>query len=332
VASGQANLACPVDERRRAHYNARFMSEWIGARYKYPGLLREAGKTIQPDVVLWMEMPSGMLMATTLLDPQKPASFADIFEEAMRTVNAGSLPRPASIRVPSDGLAKALRRVAGGIPITVAPVPELDAVFAKLIEATAGDAQASYLDGGNIPVEVVAEFFEASQSLFNAAPWSLVLEHQLVGVDIPKLKIKSACVSVIGNAGESSGLLLFRSVNDYVAFGNRRPIGGRGKGFSVRSMSFGSRKELPPSMMREIKKHRWPVAGPLAYPTLFGLDRAMEPLPITAHDYRIMTKLAQAFLVFFKNYGSIFETDQPEAIQRSFTDEEDVKVTFTAPF
>ena len=116
------------------------MSEWIGARYKYPGMFREAGEIVQADVVLWMEMPSRLLMATTLIDPRKPASFADVFEEVMRTVNAGSLPRPVSIRVPSDRLAKELRRVAGGMPVTIEPLPELDAVFAELIEATAGNA------------------------------------------------------------------------------------------------------------------------------------------------------------------------------------------------
>jgi hypothetical protein len=260
------------------------MSEWIGARYKYPGLVHEAGENIQPDVVMWMAMPSGMLLATTMVHPGKPDSFADIFNEAMQPANAGLLPRPTSIRVPSDGLAKELRRVAGGIPITVAPVPELDAVFKKLIKETAGDTKASYLAGGTIPVEIIGKFFEAAESLFNQAPWGLVLEHQLVGVDIPKLKVKGACVSVIGNVGESMGLLLFRSVADYLAFGSRRPIGQRTKGFSVRSMSFGKRKDLPSSMTREIKKHGWPVAGPHAYPTLFALDRAMEPLPLTAHD------------------------------------------------
>src|SRR3954447_7979172 len=266
-----------------------------------------------------------------MIHPTKPASFAEAFDETMQPTNAGVVLRPTSIRVPNDGLAKELRGVAGGIPITVAPVPELDAVFADLIEATAGEAKPSYLGGGTIPVEVVAEFFEAARSLYEAAPWLLVLEHQLVGVDIPKLKIKGACISVIGNAGESSGLLLFRSVADYLAFGGRRPMGGRAKGFSVRSMSFGSRKELPSAMIGEIKKHRWPVAGPHAYPTLFGLDRAYEPLPITAADYRLMTKLAQAFLLFFKDHASIFATDQPEKVQRSFT-EDDVTVTFTAPF
>jgi hypothetical protein len=305
------------------------MSEWIGARYKYPTLIHDAGENLEPHVVMWMEMPSRFLLATTMIHPRKPESFAEIFDEAMVPANAGLLRRPDSIRVPNDGLAKELRRVAGGIPITVAPVPELDAVFAELVEATAGEAKPSYLGAGTIPTEVVAEFFAAARSLYEAAPWTLVMEHQVVGVDIPKLKMKGACISVIGYAGESSGLLLFRSLADYVAFARRRPM--RGKGFSVRSMSFGSRKELPSSMIGEIKKHGWPVAGPHAYPTLFGLDRAYEPLPITADDYGLMTKVARAFVAFFKDHGSIFASDRPETIQRSFTGD-DLTVTLTAPF
>src|SRR3954451_20244726 len=124
------------------------MSEWIGARYKYPALIHEAGENLQPHVVMWMEMPSRFLLATTMIHPRKPESFAEIFDETMVPANAGVVRRPTSIRVPNDGLAKELRRVAGGIPIMVAPVPELDAVFAELVEQTAGEAKASYLGGG----------------------------------------------------------------------------------------------------------------------------------------------------------------------------------------
>jgi hypothetical protein len=306
--------------------------EWLGARYQVASIIREGNERYQPDAVLWMEMPSRMLITAKLVDPRKPVSFAEIFEEAMRTAGDGVPLRPASIRVPEDSLARELRHAAAGIPVTVAPVPELDRVFADLTEKTARDAAPSYLDGGTIPEEVVAEFFDAAQSLYHAKPWSVIEEHQLVGVDIPRLKVKGACLSVIGGVGESSGLLLFRSIDDYLAFGYRRAKGRTRDRSSVRSMSFGARNELAPSMLREIKKHRWPVAGPLAYPSLFALDRTMESLPITARDYRIMTKLSQAFLVFFQNYRSIFETNDPEAIQPSFTDEDDVQVTFTAPF
>jgi hypothetical protein len=306
--------------------------EWLGARYPVARIIREGNERFQPDAVLWMEMPSGFLITAKLVDPRKPVSFADIFEEAMRTAGDGAPRRPTSIRVPEDSLARELRHAAAGIAVTVAPVPELDRVFADLTEATGRDAPPSYLNGGTINAEVVAEFFEAAQSLYYAAPWSVVQEHQLVGVDIPKLKVKGACVSIIGGVGESSGLLLFRSIDDYLAFGARRAKGRAKDRYSVRSMSFGRKNEVAPSMIREIKEHRWPVAGPLAYPTLFALDRALEPMPITARDYRIMTKLALAFLVFFKDYRSIFETDEPEAIKTSFIDEDELQVIFTAPF
>jgi hypothetical protein len=173
-------------------------SEWIGALYKHPGLVREAGENMQVDVVLWMEIPSGLIISTTLIDSRKPISFADSFEEAIQSRGKVSLPRPTSIRVPNDRLAKELRSVAGGIPLVVAPVPEVDAAFAELAQMVGDGAQASYLGDGDIPEDVVAEFFDAAYSLFHTAPWRVVAEEQIIGVDIPKLKVKGACLSVIG--------------------------------------------------------------------------------------------------------------------------------------
>jgi hypothetical protein len=308
------------------------MSQWIGARYRYPGFFREGGEKFQPDVVFWMEMPSGLILATTLIDPRKPRTFAHVFEEAMQPVNAGVLRRPTSIRVPADGLAKELRRVVGGIPVMVAPVPELDAAFAEMSAMTGGAAKPSYLAG--VPEETVADFFAAAQSVFEAAPWTVVLEHQIVGVDIPRLKVKGACLSVIGFNDESLGLLLFRSVEDYLAFGKRPAKGGARKDpVAMRSLSFGSRKEIPPSMLREIKKHGWRVAGAHAYPTLFCVDRMMEPVPVTERDFWIMSACALAFVLFFKEHGAMFvDPERATPIKVSYVNDEDLVVIFTAPY
>jgi hypothetical protein len=309
------------------------MSEWIGARYKYSGTFRDAGKNIQPDVDFWMAMPSGMIVSTTLVDPRQPVTFAQSFEEAMQPVSAGVLPRPDSIRVPKDRLAKELRAIAGDIPVIVAAVPELDVAFAEMAQMTGGAAKPSYF-GGGIPEETVAEFFVAAQSLFKPAPWVLVEEHQVVGVDIPRLKVKGACLSVIGGNEESFGILLFRSVEDYLAFGKRPAKGGPRKDrVAMRSMSFGSRKEIPPSMIREIKKHGWPVAGAHAYPTLFCVDRAMEPVPVAERDFWIMSACASAFVSFFKEHGEMFiDTERAKVVRASYSDDDGLDVTFTAPY
>jgi hypothetical protein len=296
-------------------------------------MFRDAGQNIQPDIIFWMEIPSGLIISSNLIDPRTPVSFADSFEEAIRSYENAALPRPASIRVPDDRLAKELRRVAGGIPIIVAPVPELDAAFAGLTEMVGGEAEPSYLYGGNIPEEVVAEFFVAAHALFKAAPWRVVAEHQIVGVDIPKLKVKGACLSVIGGNDESFGLLLFRSLEDYFAFGERPAKGERRKDpVAMRSMSFGSRKEIPPSMLREIKAHRWRVAGAKAYPTLFCVDKAMQPRPVTERDFRIMNACAFAFLLFFEQHRDLFEPEPAAGVKASYLDEGGLLVIFTAPY
>jgi hypothetical protein len=297
-------------------------SEWIGARYKYPGMFREAGENIQPDIIFWMEIPSGLIISSNLIDPREPVSFADSFEAIGR--KSAGLPRPASIRVPDDRLAKELRRVA--------PVPELDAAFDELTETLGRESKPSYLYGGEIPEEVVAEFFVAAHALFKTAPWRAVAEHQIVGVDIPKLKVKSACLSVIGGNDESFGLLLFRSLEDYLAFGQRPAKGRRKDPVAMRSMSFGSRKEIPPSMLREIKTHGWPVAGAKAYPTLFCIDRDMQQVPVAERDFRIVTACAGAFLLFFEQHRDIFEAEPSAVVKASYFDEAGLMVIFTAPY
>jgi hypothetical protein len=308
------------------------MSEWIGARYKYPGTFRYAGENIPFDVDFWMAMPSGMIVSTTIIDPRQPVTFADSFRKAIQPFDAPL--RPASIRVPSERLAKELRPIAGTIPVIVAPVPEIDAAFAEMAKKTGGAAKPSYLQEGEIAEETIAEFFAAAQSLFQNAPWGLVQEHQIVGVDIPRLKVKGACLSVIGGNDESFGILLFRSVEDYLAFGKRPAKGGPRKDrVAMRSMSFGSRKEIPSSMLREIKKHGWPVAGAHAYPTLFCVDRAMEPVPVAERDFWIMSACAFAFLLFFKEHGEIFnDTERANGIKASYINGEGLVVFFTAPY
>jgi hypothetical protein len=308
------------------------VSEWIGARYKYPGTFRDASENIQPDVDFWMAMPSGMIVSTAIIDPRQPVTFADSFRKAIQPFDAPL--RPASIRVPTERLAKELRSVGGGIAVIVAPVPELDVAFAEMAKMTGGAAKPSYLQEGEIAEETIAEFFVAAQSLFKAAPWTVVQEHQIVGVDIPRLKVKGACLSVIGGNEESYGILLFRSIEDYLAFGKRPAKGGARKDrVAMRSMSFGSRKEIPPSMLREIKKHGWPVAGAHAYPTLFCVDRAMESVPVAERDFWIMSACAFAFLLFFKQHGEIFNDPEPaNVIKVSYTNSEGLVVIFTAPY
>lgn len=94
--------------------------EWLGARYSVG----------EGEAFVWLELPTGILLDVTSIDPAAPVSFGQTLTDAMAEPGYGPPRRPTAIRVPEQSLADALRKAAGGIPVTIAPVPELEDVFA----------------------------------------------------------------------------------------------------------------------------------------------------------------------------------------------------------
>jgi hypothetical protein len=314
--------------------------EWLGGRYILPNPIREGGALIQAEVVLWLEMPRNVVVGSTIIDPRSPVPFAETLSTAMKSPAEGSPRKPAGIRVPKQELADALHGL--NVPVVVAPVPELDAAFADLTDAIAStDPLATYLGGGTISPRIIARLFSAASILFRMAPWRHVSEGQVLRIDIPDLAVEGACLSVIGGAGESFGLLLFRSVEAYVAFASsppnppseeklRSPRPARET--QLLSLSFDRKKDLPRSMLREISQHRWEVAGAKGYPVVMAIDADALPQPATERDVRIMTACATAFLAFFARHRDLFETDEPDPVCESSSGDDDLTVTITAPY
>lgn len=316
--------------------------EWIGNRYTLPKALRDGDEIIPVDVVMWLELPSGLLVGSKLIDTREPVSLATTLEETMAQPAAGPPRSPSRIRVPNTRMAKELRDVAGGIPIFVAPTPELDEAFVSLSEhMSAGEPEPSYLGDGGIPPAVVLELFNAAGLLFRAAPWELMVDQQIVRVDIPSFGIDGVALSIIGAAGESFGLLLFSSLRTFLSFCMMsapeldelpNSDSGADEAVALRSLSFDRKKDLHPRLAREIKQHRWPVAGPKAYPVLLCVDSEKLLFETTERDVRILTASTRAFLAFFEKHRDLFADEYPVPIIESFKLDNDVTVTLTAPY
>jgi hypothetical protein len=306
--------------------------EWVGARYELTEPIRDGDAVYRPQVVLWLELPSGLLVGSMMMDPSTALSFAETLEQTMSSPAEGPPRRPARIRVADAKLAKELRKSFGGIRVVVASVPELDETFEQLSQALAqSPPEPSYLGDGDISPAAVADLFTVASVLFRTKPWRQVSDQQIVRVDIPEYDIDGACLSIIGAAGESFGLLLFLSVEDFDAFGDglRRPGDGQP---AMWSLSFGRENELPPGMAREIEQHRWPVAGARGYPTLFSIDAAWQPVPVTEREVRMMTSCTRAFLRFFEEYGNVFTDEHAEPVRVPMALDDQVTVTLTAPY
>jgi hypothetical protein len=143
-------------------------------------------------------------------------------------------------------------------------------------------------------------------------------------------------ISIIGAAKESRGLLLFRSMEDFLALGSlslgRDESGSReDPDWILISLSFDSRRDHPASMLKESDREGWPVAGRGAYPTVFTI-RPGGPEPSSDAEVRLVTACTAAFVEFFRRHGDELDSPDFPSISESHTVEEGVTVTLTPQF
>lgn len=317
-------------------------AEWVGGRVTLPVYVTE-GTPHRPEADIWLELPSALVVAFTILDPTAPASFADTLREAMGTPRAGPARRPARVRVRDASLAREARAALGdGTEVVVAPTPELDEIIRHIAESMPeGDEPASYLEGGRVPPDAVEDLFKAAGLLYRAAPWKRANDGQLLRLDIPQLGIAGACVSIVGALGESLGFLIFPSLaafDTYVAVATEQmerggvPDETLDLGSSVLSLTFERGSDLPAAMRREVKARGLRVEGPAAYPRVERRDRDAMTRPLTEADVRTATACAGALAAFADRHGEIFTAPSFAPVSESYGGERGPTVRLAAPY
>ncbi len=299
-----------------------------------------AGKAARTGAIIWLELPANLIVSMDVAEPKGRGAFRQSLLDAMRHPGVGAPRQPSRIRVASNALADELRPgLPDGVDLIVAPVPELDTIFAD-VERSMPESEwlPSYLAGGAISPETVGRLFKAAISLFRAAPWTVAFDSQIIRADVPDLGVDGAVLCVIGAAGESYGLLLFRSLDAYQGFVKPLPPPDAEEESDVPddeaallSVSFDRKRDMPPSLLREIKVHGWDVAGARAYPNVFATDGYNRRCTMTERDVRLLTACTSAFLALLAHHPDLFETDALDEIRESF-EEESLTVTLASPY
>ncbi len=309
--------------------------EWIGARVPFPGYVMEGGP-YRPDVILWMELPEGLIVGTTVTDPRQPVSSVEHLRATMAAPAVGPPRRPDRVRVADAAFAAELHEAVPGVEVVVAPTPEIDDALESLRSAMAADPDdESYLGGGAIAPSVVADLFTAAEILWVTAPWRTADDEQVLRIDMPALNVSGWCLSIIGALGEQRGILLFES---YAAFATFLRAGTSAKskrpdlGSRILSLSFERGADLPDRMRREAARHGWRIAGPDAYPRPQYWDRDVIGVPLRERELRILTAVATSLTAFCAKHSHVFTEGAGEPVCESWYDEDDVEVRITAPY
>ncbi len=262
-------------------------------------------------------------------------AMARTLKDALAAPAVGQPRQPDAIRVANPAIGASIgKRVAGDIPVTIAPTPELDDLFGDLLESMSeieGDVEPSYLENGRIPGPVVRALFEAARDLFPLRPWRLEPELPALRLDIPSLGIDDGCLLVVGHAAEVPGLLIFSSVADIATLFRAyqaNPEGGL-VGAEILSLAFEPAAELPPAMRREAMEHGWKVDDPHGYPMVQHRDADGVPRPTSVLDVEIATACADALAAFLRQHAERLEALDVAPISELHVTAEDRVVRLT---
>lgn len=312
--------------------------EWVIGRRSGPFEV-EGPTHYRPDLVLVVDAASGFVVAS---EPVHPEASAD---EVAARVESWLTPG-VSLRVDDERIAEALRaRLGPDQPVRVGPVPELRAPLAALsrfMGRGGGSRRREPLWTDEASAEARIGFFDAAAQFERSAPWEAAGDGQVLRLDVPALGWEGACVSILGAAGEEFGLLLLRSLEDFVAFTRlagepRRPANRRRAiGVPLLSVNFDHPDSITGGrvLAKRARAHGWQPGpdGRLAYLLKVGPDSVAQP--VTTDDYRLATASLEAVRVFVEKHRRLFErppTEQVETRLRVAMPVGDVEVRVTAP-
>ena len=315
--------------------------EWVGGLVSMPAYVTGEGEPFRPETLFWMGA-GGAVLGHTMGKP------GDLVEQACESLRStieqpmfGRPHAPDRVRVASPELAEALRVGQSGIEVVCAPTPEIDAVLAAMRERMNDDAQTeqSYL-APDVGPAAVAAFFGAAAALFRAKPWKIVPSDQsLFSVTIDKLGVANAALSVIGQMGESLGLILFSGIDDFEAYLEAAYAIQHGEEPAMPphfALNFERGAELSAALRKEIYEHQWEVAAADAFPWLAAVDEDLVARPPTAEEVTIAEAIALALAKVLKEKKTLLAAwNGGEPVARTLvvpTHVGDLEVSFRVPY
>lgn len=282
-------------------------SEWIAGIFPLAAYVADGSAPEKPWALIWMS-GLGFVVGTHLAgqDDILDSALAS-FEQAIQSPVLGRPGIPPRLRVSSKELAAVISAAYPEIKIRVAATPEIDTLRESLNAHLAENGPLmddTYLASGANEA-AVADFFEASAELFKLKPWDLVPDDQcVIRITIPVFSVKDAVISVIGQAGESLGFVLFSSIDDFYGFLDASEAISIGMNDVTLpghlSLNFERGADLSPERRKEVSKHQWPIATAKAYPLPLRIDEEQCPVPLADKDYLLLEVIARALCVVLK--------------------------------
>ncbi|MEL6195846.1 MAG: hypothetical protein AAFZ38_09435 [Myxococcota bacterium] len=264
-----------------------------------PGYVTGEGEPYRPEILFWVGA-DGVILGSAV---EKPGALLELANESLQRTIAepmhGPSHAPTRVRVSSRPLADVLRIGHPELEIVCAPTPELDELFERMTEHFASNPSSapSYLPPDGDP-SLVAALFEALAQLYRRAPWKSVPDDQsVIGVTIEQLDVHDAVVSVLGQAGQHFGFVVFDNASDFESYLDAASAMHSEQKPAIPShmaLTFERGADLEPELRKEIAEHGWRVAGANAHPSLYVIDSDLVARTAAKREMMVVQAVAHA--------------------------------------
>lgn len=267
--------------------------EWVLAVQRSSTGVQDGQNRFHPDIVLLADADSRYVLGCELVAPDEVAEAAVVLVRG--ALAAPRLGAPSRVRIASPELGEAVRG-AVDVEVVIAKTPEASAIIAELdahLTRAAPAAKDSYFDGGATADELAA-FFVAAARLYRASPWAAIPSDECLAVDCAELGLRDGRLAVVGHMGQSFGFALYP---DRAAFELASSIGELTPDVELPRMimlDYAPRQDASKDEVAEIRRHRWAIAGPRAYPKTMFVERRDLARPLDARELAGMTAVIEA--------------------------------------
>jgi hypothetical protein len=203
----------------------------VGGRRALQAEVQDGKDRIHPQVVVWMEEESQMMLGTGIVALERSAD--EGVTEAIEMLVQGLVDAadegaglPGKIVVTDAALVPGLEASFAPYQVAVEQVeslPLLDRMFAYLLESLGFTAEGEPPPpfAWDLPENALAPLYVAAARLWRRAPWSYLLDHPTIAVSLgehgPAPGIDTLHASILGAAGTVYGVACYTSVEAFEA-------------------------------------------------------------------------------------------------------------------
>ncbi len=287
---------------------------------------------LEGKIYLCSVMEGEFLVGSVVVKESGLDSLSQEVESICNKPQFGAPRRPKTILFDNRTKHKKVRILLEQIEVTTGNSPELDEVIDTFWEFMQRMKKGDEWDYDEHPADLMEMFFSITNRWVEVAPWVGIFDYELLEISSKKYKLKKWYASVMGNAGESYGILLFPSRSAYQDFFRNAKSASKSKqrgGIKLKTpiiaLNLDESRFVEKNLRKAAMVNHWPVHSPKFFPNLEIYSENTRNMP-SGDVFEMVTEIFAAMLTFITKYH--FQENLEQETHEIIIDKSDFTITF----